>query len=80
MQDFFMQSEYGCIHCFQWMPACEPVGIVQIIHGIYILCRIIGRKVCQYEIADIDNFILVSVARNTVILSWEKITRAMANP
>ena len=34
MQDFFMQSEYGCIHCCQWLPACEPVGIVQIIHGI----------------------------------------------
>ena len=34
MQDFYMQTELGCIHCCQWLPACEPVGIVQIIHGI----------------------------------------------
>lgn len=34
MQEFFMQTEFGCIHCCQWLPVCEPVGIVQIIHGI----------------------------------------------
>ena len=34
MQEYFMQTEYGCIHCCQWLPECEPVGIVQIIHGI----------------------------------------------
>ena len=34
MQEFYMQTANGCVHCCQWLPVCEPVGIVQIVHGI----------------------------------------------
>jgi len=34
MQTFFMQTEFGCIRCCQWLPEGEPVGVVQIIHGV----------------------------------------------
>ena len=34
MQEFFMQTDCGCIHCCQWLPDGEPVGVVQIIHGV----------------------------------------------
>lgn len=34
MQEFFIQTESGNIHCCQWMPEGEAVGVVQIIHGI----------------------------------------------
>lgn len=40
MQEFYLQTENGCIHCCQWLPVCEPVGIVQIIHGI---CDYVAR-------------------------------------
>ena len=29
-----MESPWGQIHCCQWMPSGEPIGVVQIIHGI----------------------------------------------
>lgn len=34
MQDFYLQTPVGMIHCCQWLPEGEPVGVVQIIHGI----------------------------------------------
>ena len=34
MQEFYMESHCGLIHCCQWLPEREPVGVVQIIHGI----------------------------------------------
>ena len=34
MQEFYLQSDVGMIHCCQWLPEGEPVGVVQIIHGI----------------------------------------------
>lgn len=34
MQEYFMQTDLGCIHCCQWLPAGKPVGVVQLIHGI----------------------------------------------
>ena len=40
MQEFFMQTEFGCIHCCQWLPAGKPVGVVQLIHGI---CDYVAR-------------------------------------
>ena len=40
MQEFFMQTEFGCIHCCQCLPAGKPVGVVQLIHGI---CDYVAR-------------------------------------
>ena len=34
MQEFFMQTDCGCIHCCQWMPEGRPLGVVQIVHGV----------------------------------------------
>ena len=34
MHNFYMQTPWGCIHCCQWLPKGNPVGIVQIVHGI----------------------------------------------
>lgn len=34
MQEFFLQTEFGCIHCCQWLPEGQPVGVVQLIHGL----------------------------------------------
>lgn len=35
MQEFFLQngtSEF--LHCCQWDPSCEPIGVVQLVHGV----------------------------------------------
>ena len=34
MQEFYIKSKSGPIHCCRWIPGGQPVGIVQIIHGI----------------------------------------------
>lgn len=34
MQEFTMASKIGPVHCCKWEPQAEPVGVVQIIHGI----------------------------------------------
>lgn len=34
MQEFSMQTDVGSVHCCLWLPKKEPVGVVQIIHGV----------------------------------------------
>ncbi len=34
MKTRMMQTFVGSIHCYQWLPEGEPVGVVQIIHGV----------------------------------------------
>lgn len=34
MQELYITSEVGPIHCCQWMPLGEPIGVIQIIHGV----------------------------------------------
>ena len=34
MQEFYMLTSFGTIHCCQWAPKGDPVGIVQLIHGV----------------------------------------------
>lgn len=34
MHTFYLQTNCGMIHCTQWLPEGDPVGVVQIIHGI----------------------------------------------
>ena len=34
MQSFYLHTDIGPIHCTQWLPEGNPVGVVQIIHGI----------------------------------------------
>lgn len=34
MRTFFLETDCGSIHCTQWLPQGDPVGVVQIIHGI----------------------------------------------
>lgn len=34
MQEFYIKSPTGPVHCCQWIPEGTPVGVIQIIHGI----------------------------------------------
>lgn len=35
MQEFYLQLQSAnFLHCCQWNPACEPIGVVQIVHGV----------------------------------------------
>ena len=34
MEEFYISSSVGDIHCCQWKPQTQPKGIIQIIHGI----------------------------------------------
>jgi len=34
MQEFYISTNNGRVHCCRWNPKKEPIGIVQIIHGI----------------------------------------------
>lgn len=35
MQEFFLQhGPSDFLHCCQWDPACEPIGVVQLVHGV----------------------------------------------
>lgn len=35
MQEFFLQNgPTEFLHCCQWEPACQPIGVVQLVHGV----------------------------------------------
>ena len=35
MREFFLQhGQTEFLHCCQWEPACQPIGVVQLVHGV----------------------------------------------